>query len=115
MGTTAAVIWAIIYFCWHEKHKLIPKYQTTIPLVVQFVDDGFGIALVGGDDGLSKNDQCQFKTDIDNFGILRWDVEDPSKSTEFIDLTIEIKDGAIITRTYQKSITSCQILHIHLG
>ena len=93
--------------------KLIPKYKTKIPLMVRFVDDVFGIALVGGDDGLSEDDWSQFKNDIDDFGILTWDVEDPSKSTNFLDLTIEIKDGAFITRTYQKPISLFQYLTPH--
>ena len=90
MGTPASVIRAMIYFYyWHEKHKMMPKYRTTMPHMVRFVDDIFGVALVGGDNGLSRNDWCQFKNEIDNFGILTWDAEDPSKSTYFLDLAIK--------------------------
>ena len=30
MGTPAAVMWSIIYYWWHEKHVIIPKYMATI-------------------------------------------------------------------------------------
>ena len=86
-----------------DGNKLYPhpgvKYQTTIPLMVWFVYDVdvFGGALVGGDDGLSENDWCQFKNYFNDFGILTWDVGNKSKSIDFTDLTIEIKDGAFIT------------------
>ena len=70
----AAVLWEIVYFYWHEKHKLIPRYRTKIPFMVRFVDDFFGLALVGGENGLSKNEWSQFKDDISDFDILTWQV-----------------------------------------
>ena len=33
MGTPAAVMWSIIYYWWHEKHTLIPKYGNKLLLL----------------------------------------------------------------------------------
>ena len=110
MGTPVAVIWAMIYFYWHEKHKLIPCYGQKIPIMYRFVDDIFGVALVGGEDGFSKNEWDQFKTDIDDFGILRWDVDKPSSSVDFLDLTIKVENGLFTTRMYQKPINIYQYI-----
>jgi len=110
MGTPVAVIWAMIYFHWHEKHKLIPSYGTKIPFMVRFVDDIFGVALVGEEDGFSTDEWNKFQTDIDDFGILRWEVNEPSFSVNFLDLTITIEEGAIVSRTYQKPINLFQYI-----
>ena len=67
--------------------------------MVRFVDDFFRIALVGGESGLNENEWIQFKTDIDNFGILTWEFEEPSTTINFLDLTITIKSNLITTKT----------------
>ena len=111
MGTPAAVIWAMIYFYWHKKTQIDTQIQNNDTIfIARFVDDVFGITLVGGADGLSEDGWSEFRNEIDGFGILTWDVEDPSKSTDFLDLMIKIKDGVFITQTYQKAINLYQYL-----
>ena len=78
MGTPMAVFFSTIYFYWHEKHALIPKYHRKIPLMLRFVDDIFDIAIAGEEDGLSSNELDTLKQDIDNVGALRWKVQDQS-------------------------------------
>jgi hypothetical protein len=102
MGTPVAVIWAMIYFWWHEKHRLIPRHGRRIPYMKRYIDDIYAIALVGGEDGFSKEKWEIFKKDINDFGILKWNVEDPSFSVDFLDLTLKIEDGNIVSKTYQK-------------
>ncbi|KAL7523453.1 hypothetical protein ACHAWF_000527 [Thalassiosira exigua] len=49
MGTAVAVVWAIIYYCWHEKHVLIAKRSNKkMPLLKRFIDHIFAIIQVGG-------------------------------------------------------------------
>jgi len=47
---------AIIYYWWHEKHVLIPKYGNKMPLLLRYIDDFIGVALFGGSDGLTINE-----------------------------------------------------------
>ena len=61
-----------------------------------FVDDIFAIARVGGEDGLLANELDVFKQDIDNFGTLRWKVQDPKLNVDFSDPTFTIQDGIIV-------------------
>ena len=61
--------------------------------MVRFVDNIFGVALVGGEDGFSENEWRQFEVDSDDYDIFKWDVNEPSSSINFLDLTIEIEDG----------------------
>ena len=58
-----------------------------------FVDVIYTIVLVGGKDGVSKEDREDFNDDINDFGILKWKVEDPSLSVDFLDLSLTIEDG----------------------
>ncbi len=46
MGTSVAVVFANLYFGWHEKMLLLPKYHDTLKRIIfhsQFVDDVFFI------------------------------------------------------------------------
>jgi len=43
MGTSAACMWATIYFGVHESNKLIPTYQNQLSLLRRFIDDMIGI------------------------------------------------------------------------
>ena len=44
----------------------------------------------------------EFKKDIGDFGILKWNVEDPSFGMDFLDLTGTIEDGKSISKIYQR-------------
>ena len=66
MGTQVAVIWATIYFWWHEKHALIPKCWRMIPLLLRFIDAMFGIVLIG-----DNQKWTEFEKDLSNFEILK--------------------------------------------
>ena len=76
MGTPVEVTWATIYFYWHEIHVLIPKYGRKMILNYRFVDDICALALFGGDDGFSPDEFDEFKQDINDFGLLRWEVNE---------------------------------------
>jgi hypothetical protein len=46
-----------------------------------------------------------FKTSVNQFGRLHWNIEDLTTSTTFLDLQIDIINGQLLTKTYQKHIT----------
>jgi len=110
MGTSCAVIFANLYFGWHERQVILPKYQgqfhapmlqpsTLMPLRVhkRFIDDIFGV-WVG-----TKSDFKKYVEDLNNFGILKWKASSLSKSVDFLDMTFSLeKNGRITTRTFQK-------------
>jgi len=119
MGTPAAVMWSIIYYFWHEKEVLIPKYGNKLRFLKRFIDDLFAVVLIGGDDGMSEAEWSQFKKDLnewteaedpDSECILTWECDEPSTSVDFLDLTVEIRDGSFITKTYQKPMNLYQYI-----
>eukprot|EP00984_Skeletonema_dohrnii_P031699 scaffold24547_cov71-Skeletonema_dohrnii-CCMP3373.AAC.1 len=51
----------------------------------------------------SHNDYLNFKRDVNNYGILKWTMEDPSNKAIFLDIDMTIsEEGVISTITYQK-------------
>ena len=97
MGTPAACAWATLYFGWHENQKLLPTYQPQILFYRRFIDDVVGIWAC--DNPATWTSFCQ---ELDNFGILRWDVERPSLSVDFMDVTLTIRNGSVESTTFQK-------------
>ena len=97
MGTSAAVMWATIYFGYHEQHTLIPKYGQYLLYFKRYIDDIIGISVF--DDSSTWE---EFKAEVDNFGILTWEFEEPSTEVNFLDMTLSIVGDHIESRTYQK-------------
>lgn len=99
MGTSAAVMWATLYFAYHEVRNLIPKHGHNLFYFKRFIDDMFGIWT-----GNANTDWLSFCNDVNNFGKLTWDILEQELSTtvNFLDLTLSIQGHKIVSRTYQK-------------
>ncbi|KAL7476883.1 hypothetical protein ACHAW6_008090 [Cyclotella cf. meneghiniana] len=100
MGTSVAVIFANLYFGWHEKENLLPKYRDNLKRILfhaRFIDDVFFIWI--GDTDTSWEELIQ---DYNNFGILKWDVTRPKLAVNFLDLELTIENGRITSKTFQK-------------
>ena len=102
MGTSPAPAYATIYYSYHEETAILPKKGLfAIRIYKRFIDDAY-ILQIG--------DGTKFKTFMDvmnNFGQpgkrLEWEPTPPSRSVDFLDLTIFIQDnGKLAMRTYQK-------------
>ncbi|KAL7544934.1 hypothetical protein ACHAWF_008298 [Thalassiosira exigua] len=105
MGTSAACMWATIYFAIHEIDKLLPNYGGYLLIFKRFIGDMFGIWVC--DDRATWN---RFKSDTNDFGVLRWEFDEPSTSVVFLDLNIRIECNAIKTSTHQKPINLYQYI-----
>ena len=106
MGTSAACMWATIYFAVHESGTLLPQYHDNLLLFCRFIDDMIGIWIPSSNTTAWED----FKSTTNNFGILEWEFEDLTLSCDFLDLTITIEDGIITTKTYQKALNLYQYL-----
>ena len=104
MGTSAACMWATIYYAIHEMGVLIPTYVNNLSLFLRFIDDIIGI-WTG-----TEAEWIAFKNDANNFGILEWEFEEPSREINFLDLTIAIENNRIVTKTYQKDLNLYQYI-----
>ena len=100
MGTPVACIYATLYYAYHERQTLLPKYSNNLLMMKRYIDDIFGIWIPDDDNPKAWE---EFKNDLP-FGILEWDVVERSRKVDFLDLTISINaDRRIETRTFQKA------------
>ena len=58
----------------------------------------------------SESSLDEFKEGINNFGILEWEIENPPKRVNFLDLTISIENKMITTKTFQKAMNLYQYI-----
>jgi hypothetical protein len=101
MGQPPACMWATIYFAPHEE-KLCLKFRDWLPLYKRYIDDGIGIWLwTGTPECISA--WTAFKAEMQTYGKLRWDFEEPQLSQAFLDLTLTIRNGRIESTLYEKS------------
>ena len=77
---------------------------------MRYIDDLLAVALFGGQDCLTPTEWTNFKSDMNNFGILTWDVEEPSRTVDYLDISIKMQNGSFVTKTYQKPINLYQYI-----
>ena len=97
MGTSCAVMLATVYYGFHERTFLLPKYGHLFLYCKRFVDD----LII-----LTKRKLTQFElTSLLNdlkFGDLRWTSNGQAKTQTFLDLDISIKHNNIHFKTHIK-------------
>ena len=83
MGTSAACMWANIYFAVHEMGNIMPRHGKHLPLILCFIDD-INEIWVGDPRGMEWK---EFKKDVSNVGILTWTFEERAfKGGQFLGL-----------------------------
>jgi hypothetical protein len=72
----------------------------------------YGILKLGGDDGMSADGLEQFESDLDEFGprIQTWDMEQPTKSVDFLDLT---EQSRLTTEKYRLALSARNAIYIN--
>ena len=93
MGTPCACMLATIYFSFHERTKILPKYSKHIIFYKRYIDDVICLWYDPYND--QEHDNIAFEnlqTDMNNFGKLRWEFEPLTRSTTFLDLNIKLNE-----------------------
>ena len=101
MGTPPAPAWATIFYALHER-DLVPRWELQLLLYKRFIDDVIGIWLVHPDPTINKQLWEQFQADMNGWHGLNWDCEEPNTTVNFMDMTIRIVDGKLVTSLYEK-------------
>ena len=100
MGTPAPCAYAMLTFGHFENTVLLPAFKDNLIYYRCHIDDVFGVWLPPK---LNKSSTWNnFKSAIKNWGILKWEVEEPSTQTQFLDLNIIIQDSSVLFSTNQK-------------
>jgi hypothetical protein len=100
MGTPAACTYATVTYGQFENTVILPNFQTNLLYYRRYIDDVFGIWLPPTENQLST--WSDFKTTMNSWGNLQWDIEVPSRHTHFLDLNITIQDSKLEFSTFQK-------------
>ena len=104
MGSNLAVMYATIYYSYHEETTVLPALQHCLLLYGRLVDDS---ALILDSSklphGTTKATLPAYMANLMQFGDLTWEVDPPERSMNFLDLTVQLEpDGSISTSTYIK-------------
>ena len=105
MGTSCAVMLATVYYGFHERHYLIPKYNHLFIYFKRFVDDLIFITK-------RKLTPFEFNSLLSDlkFGDLTWTSEGQKKTQTFLDLDISINSTQVSFKTHIKK----HNLHLYL-
>jgi hypothetical protein len=95
MGTSCAVLYATLYYGYHERTTLIPCFKRSLIYLSRFIDDMLGIWCGTTEEFERFQQALPFKN-------LRWTTSGLQDSVAFLDLTVSIENGRIVTRTYEK-------------
>ena len=97
----------MFHYAYHKVHTIMPNHGHNLLYYVRYIDDVFAIWT-----GNLTSDWGAFSADINNFGVLTWDICDvmPLTSVNFLDMTLNIENQRIVTKKFQKEMN----LHLYI-
>ena len=103
MGTPCACSYATIYYGYHERKTIIPRFGSYLKVFKRYIDDGFGILTVP-----PTLNQDKIWDDFKNswpFGNLKFTFHKSYNEINFLDLTVYINKNKKLleTSTFQKA------------
>ena len=101
MGMSPAPTFANLNVAIYKLTHILPILEKHLPLYNRFIDNGFAIWLQDKDPTTNPNNWANFKTIVNGSG-LKWTFENPCKKLVFMDMTIQIEAGKIVTTLYAK-------------
>jgi hypothetical protein len=109
MGMLPAPTITNLYVAIYELEFIIPLLEKYLMFYKRFIDDGFAIWLHDLDPTIDTENWNDFKAIINAMG-LRWTFKSPRKKLVFVDMTIQIEGGKIITTIYAKPMALYQYI-----
>ena len=97
MGAPPAPTYATIYFAIHEM-ATIPQFPN-ITFYTRYIDDGLLVWTPS-----STKSPKDFLSAINNYGTLRWTMETPSTTADFLDVTLTLKHDKLHTKIFEKAL-----------
>jgi len=100
MGTLVTCSYATIIIGHHENTNILTTFQSNLLYYRRYIDDVLGVWL---EPATNKHETWNnFKKKLNEWGTLEWVIEEPSKKTNFLYLTLHLQNSKIHTKTYQK-------------
>ena len=102
MGAPPAPPYATITYGHHE-HKFVPRHPNLL-FYRRYIDDIIGIWLPDPDEQTNRLKWNSLCDDINGYHDLKWEIEEPTTSVTFMDLTLTVDNGAINTNLHEKDL-----------
>ena len=109
MGMSPAPTIANLYVAIYELEFIIPLLEKYLMFYKRFIDDGFAVWLHDLDPTIDAENWNNFKALINAMG-LNWTFKSPRKKLVFMDMTIQIEGGKIVTTIYAKPMALYQYI-----
>jgi len=109
MGTPPAPPYATIYYGIFEDNFL-PVLQHCLPFYRRFIDDVVGVYLCDPDPETDAKQWQEVQDKMNQAPGLTWEFSERSTQVDFMDLTLRIENGKIITTLYEKPLN----LHLYI-
>jgi hypothetical protein len=109
MGMSPAPTIANLYVAIYELEFIIPLLEKYLMFYKRFIDDGFAVWLHDLNPTIDAENWNNFKALINAMG-LNWTFKSPRKKLIFMDMTIQIEGGKIITTIYAKPMALYQYI-----
>ena len=109
MGMSPAPTIANLYVAIYELEFIIPLLEKYLMFYKRFIDDGFAVWLHDLDPTIDAENWNNFKALINAMG-LSWTFKSPRKKLVFMDMTIQIEGGKIVTTIYAKPMALYQYI-----
>ena len=101
MGMSPAPTIANLYIAAYEQSHLPPYLSQPLFFLKRFIDDGFGIWLHDADPEIDEKNWLDFKNTVNQSG-LAWTFSTRSPQATFLDMTVSIENGRLITQLFKK-------------
>ena len=102
MGAPPSPCWATIFFGIHEE-TVIARFGPRLQLYRRFINDVLGIWLIDSDPAEDSRQWASFVALMQDYYGLEWIFEERSKKVNYMDMTISIHEGRIVTSLYEKA------------
>lgn len=93
MCTPAAPQYSILTFGLYKNQKIYNSFNNNLNYYEWYIDDVFGIWMDTADDTWAH-----FKSTINQFSILVWNIEEPTATTTFLGLELTIQNKKILPK-----------------
>jgi hypothetical protein len=109
MGMSPAPTLANLYVAIYELSKVIPLVGNYLFYYKRFIDDCLGIWLHDDDPIKDADNWTSFQSIINHSG-LQWTFVERGKKVVYLDMTIKIENGKIVTSLYAKPLALYQYI-----
>ena len=109
MGMSPAPTIANLYVAIYELSHILPLLDEYLFYYKRFIDDGFGIWLHDANPTIDAQNWINFQSIVNRMG-LKWTFTKRSNTAIYMDMTIQIEDGLIVTSLYAKPMALYQYI-----